>query len=104
MFHALEKGWTTTDYLLAHVIDGVRVNNWQRTDGARKRPPRNVPPPFPRPRDADKKKSGGAEVGDRVNVGGMVATVTTVEDFVTRRAEREQRWRDKHRKTRGSEG
>lgn len=100
MFHAFEKGWTTSDYLLAHVIDGLRVNNWQRTEGARKRPPRNIPEPFPRPRDTDKRS---AEVGDVASVGNVTATVTTVNDFIQRRAEREQRWRDRHNKQTGGE-
>lgn len=99
VFHAVEKGWTTTDYLLAHVIDGVRVNNWQRTEGARKRPPRNVPDPFPRP--ADETKKVRRDVGDTAAIGDSIATVITVEDYAARRAEREQRWRDKQQKRKG---
>lgn len=93
VFHALEKGWSTTDYLLAHVIDGIRINNWQRTEGATKKPPRNIPDPFPRP--ADDKKDGA--VGDVAVVGDTTATVTTVEDFVAQRQARQQRWLEKHR-------
>lgn len=100
IFHAVEKGWTTTDYLLAHVIDGVAVNNWQRTEGARKRPPRNVPKPFPRPSD-QKSSNDAAAVGDTAHVGGDAVTVISVEDYVARRAEREQRWRDKQKKRKG---
>lgn len=99
VFHALERGWTTTDYLLAHVIDGVHVNNWQRTEGASKRPPRGMPKPFPRPADMVNKRD--AEVGDTARVGGATATVTTVEDFMARRAEREQAWRDKQNRKGG---
>lgn len=99
VFHALEKGWTTSDYLLAHVIDGLRINNWQRTEGATKKPPRGVPDPFPRPQDSDKRD---ASVGDVAQVGDSVATVTTVEDFIARRAEREQRWRDRNNRGGGS--
>lgn len=99
VFHALEKGWTTTDYLLAHVIDGIRINNWQRTEGATKKPPRGVPDPFPRPQD-NQKRDGS--VGDVAQVGDTAATVTTVEDFIARRAEREQRWREKHDRGGGS--
>lgn len=97
VFHALERGWTTSDYLLAHVIDGLRINNWQRTEGATKRPPRGVPEPFPRPGDDDN-KTGDRQIGDPVSVGTSTATVTTVGDFMARRAEREQQWRDKHNK------
>jgi hypothetical protein len=61
VFHKLSQGWTTTDYMLAHVIDGLRVNNWQRTEGAHKKPPTGMPEPFPRPGDAEQeqKPSGG---------------------------------------------
>lgn len=99
MFHAVEKGWTTTDYLLAHVVDGVRITNWQRTEGASKKPPRDIPEPFPRPGDSDKKAA--AQVGEVVSVAGVSAKVTTVGDFLELRAEREQRWRDKHNKQGG---
>lgn len=101
VFHAFEKGWTTSDYLLAHLIDGVRITNWQRTEGATKRPPRNIPEPFPRPGTATKDT---AEVGDVVSVGNASATVTTVSEFLRLRAEREQRWRDKHNKQGGESG
>ncbi len=99
VFHALEKGWTTTDYLLAHVIDGLRVNNWQRTEDARRKSPRNVPKPFPRPQDSEKKT---ATVGDVSQVGDSAATVTTVEDYLARRLEREQRWRERQNRGGGS--
>ncbi len=42
--------WSTTDYLLAHLIDIEMVANWQRA--GRKNSPR--PKPFPRP-DADRR-------------------------------------------------
>lgn len=101
VFHAVEKGWTTADYLLAHVIDALKINNWQRTDGARKQPPRNFPDPFPRP--GDKPEQTAHQIGDTVSVGGANATVTTVGEFLQRRAEREQRWRDKHQKRGGGD-
>ena len=100
MFHAFERGWNTSDYLLAHIIDALRINNWQRTDGARKKPPRNTPEPFPRPGDADKKKSE-ANIGDSVTIGSSTATITTVGDFIARRAERERNWHAKKRKRGG---
>lgn len=94
VFHAVEKGWTVSDYLLAHIIDGVRITNWQRTEGASKKPPRNVPEPFPRPGDAKTDK----DVGDTAAVGNAQATVTTLGEFMARRSERERRWRDKQEK------
>jgi hypothetical protein len=96
IFHAIEKGWTTTDYLLAHVIDGIRINNWQRTEGATKRPPRDVPESFPRPADLEDKKNTAPEVGDSVGFGNSVATVTTVGDFLAKRAQRQARWRERN--------
>lgn len=99
VFHAFEKGWTTTDYLLAHVIDGIRINNWQRTAGAQKKPPRNIPEPMPRPNDPTSKTD--AEVGDTVAIGASTATVSTIGDFTAKRAEREQRWREKNQKKGG---
>lgn len=99
VFHAFERGWNTSDYLLAHVIDALRINNWQRTDGARKKPPRNTPEPFPRPGDAEKKSE--AKIGDSVTIGSSTATVTTIGDFTARRAERERRWREQNIKKKG---
>ncbi|AYR01084.1 hypothetical protein SEA_LEMOND_19 [Mycobacterium phage LeMond] len=94
VFHAFEKGWNTTDYLLAHVIDALRVGLWQKTEDAQKKPARNVPEPFPRPGD-DEKGSGDSEY---VSVGSTVATKTTVGKFLEMRAEREKRWREKHKR------
>lgn len=98
VFHAVEKGWTTSDYLLACVIDGVRILAWQKTEGAQKKPPRNMPKPFPRPHDEQT-----PQVGQVVSVGGVSATVTTIDDFLSKRAAREQRWRDKHNKRKRGE-
>lgn len=94
IFHAFEKGWNTTDYLLAHVIDALRVGLWQNTEDAQKRPAKNLPDPFPRPAD-DEKDSGDSEY---VSVGSTVATKTTVGKFLEMRAEREKRWREKHKR------
>lgn len=99
VFHAFERGWSTSDYLLAHVIDALQINNWQRTDGARKKPPRNTPTPFPRPGDAEKKPK--ATLGDSVAIGSSTATVVTVGDFIAKRNERERRVKNK--KTHGGD-
>ncbi|QJD52317.1 tail assembly chaperone [Mycobacterium phage JF1] len=106
VFHAFEKGWITTDYLLAHVIDRLDINNWQRTEDAHKKPPRNVPKPFPRPADDSpqgKQRQQQQALDDRfVHVGnGVMATKTTVAEFLEMRAERERRWREKHGKKGG---
>lgn len=93
MFHAVEKGWTTTDYLLAHVIDAGRINNWQATEGAHASPPRGAPEPFPRPGDEEKQKPDGV-----VSAGLTPATKTTVGKFLAMRAEREKRWRERNNK------
>ena len=98
VFHAFERGWNTTDYLLAHLIDAARVNNWQRTEGARKKPPRGQPKPFPRPADMAKTQR---QVGDTAPVGGSAATVVTFDEYMARRAEREQRWREKQKRKGG---
>jgi hypothetical protein len=99
VFHAFEKGWDTNSHLLAHVIDRLNINNWQRTEGATKKPPRGMPEPFPRP--GDDQKNATPEIGDVVSVGDAVATVTTVGEFMAKRAERERRWREKHNKKKG---
>lgn len=93
MFHAVEKGWLTTDYLLAHLIDAQKINNWQATEGAHADPPRNIPEPFPRPGDEEKKKPDGV-----VSAGLTPATKTTVGEFLAMRAEREMRWRERNNK------
>lgn len=90
VFHAVERGWGTTDHLLAHVIDALKINNWQRTEGARKKPPRNVPEPFPRPGDEVQKPSDGDDTV--VSVAGVAAKVTTVSKFLELREKRKRRW------------
>ncbi|AOQ28882.1 tail assembly chaperone [Mycobacterium phage Thyatira] len=94
VFHAVEKGWLTTDYLLAHLIDAQRINNWQATEGAQANPPRNVPEPFPRPGDEERKRN------DRgvVSAGLHAATKTTVGKFLAMRAERAKRWLERKNK------
>ncbi|QFG11441.1 tail assembly chaperone [Mycobacterium phage Ekdilam] len=100
IFHAFEKGWNTTDYLLAHAVDALRVLIWQKTEDATKDNPRHVPDPFPRPGDADRNKADS----EYVAVGSTVATKTTVGKFLAMRAEREKRWREKHNKGQNQKG
>lgn len=113
VFHAVEKGWNTTDYLLAELIDGIAVGNWQRTEGAQSRPPKGFPDPYPRPTKPKTDDAAAAQQqqttssGKRVVDLGIIgqATPTTVADFMKRRAEREARWREKHgRRKRTREG
>lgn len=101
MFHALEQGWTTSDHLLAHVIDALWVNNWQRTRDATKRPPRNIPERFPRPGDLQPAEGKPAK-GSVVDVGGVAAKVTSVGEFLAMRAEREKRWREQNNQQGGA--
>ena len=96
VFHAVEKGWGTTDYLLAELIDGIAVGNWQRTGDAQQKNPQHFPKPFPRPvepKAPEPKTRSGKKV---VPLGIGEATVTTVGEFMKMRKEREARWREKH--------
>lgn len=93
MFHAFEKGWTTTDYLLAHIIDAEQNALWQRA-GDDKNP---KPDPFPRPNDETDDEVDGEEPGrGEVQAGMVVATTVTVSEFMAMRAEREAQWRARH--------
>lgn len=109
IFHAFEKGFTTTDYLLAHVVDGIRVGNWQRTKDAQETNPKHFPEPLPRPNDANpvvqqqKQDAAAQNAGKVVMVGDRPATPTTVENFLAIRAEREKRWREKHQRPKGGQ-
>ena len=85
-FRAFEKGWTTTDYLLAHLIDIEHHAMWQRAGDDRE--PR--PEPFPRPGD----KTADSAAEDTVQMGmGVTATMTTVGEFLRTREEHAARWR-----------
>jgi hypothetical protein len=96
VFHAVEQGWTTADHLLANVIDALLIANWQRTEDATRRDPRNVPKRIPRPGDEPAPADEGV-----VSVGaGAVATVTTVGQFLDMRAEREKRWQQRNKQGR----
>lgn len=82
VFHAVEQGWGTTDYLLALIGDGIHDLIWQKTKDGRKN--RKRPKRIPRPkRESD---DGTASTGlGRVSV-------MTVGEFEARRAERQRRW------------
>lgn len=47
--------WSTSDYLLASVVDAVRAGNWQR--GGKRNAPK--PQPLPRPGDSRGRQMGG---------------------------------------------
>jgi len=73
-------GWTTSDYLLAAIADGVHVLAWQNTEDARKG--RNAPKPLPRP-EREKPEKTAASIGM-----GTAASVMTVEEFIAKREAR----------------
>lgn len=43
MFHKINKGVVTSDYLLAQILDGVKDLLWSKTKDAFEKPPRNRP-------------------------------------------------------------
>ena len=94
VFHAFEQGWNTTDYLLALIGDGIHDLIWQKTKDGRKN--RKRPKRIPRPkREAD---DGTAPTGlGRVSV-------MSVEEFERRRAERQQRWRERKQREKAQAG
>lgn len=55
-----DRLWTTTDYLLAMVVDLLQASNWQFASAHSKHRPRK-PKPVPRPRDLAEKKRARAE-------------------------------------------
>lgn len=87
LFHAIEKGWTTTDYLLAIIGDAVQDLVWQNTEDGhndRRRPKR-----IPRPQRGDEEGTAPTGFGGR-------ATLMSVDEFEARRAERARKWVEKH--------
>lgn len=91
MFHAIEKGWITTDYLVAIAADALHDLIWQKTEDGQKgrKRPKRIPRPIP------DEHEGTAPTG----FGGR-ATVMSVEEFEQRRAERQRKWVEKHGKKR----
>lgn len=81
IFNSVEMGWSTTDHLLAAVVDLLSVLAWQNTADAHSKPPRNRPKPIPRP-DRDGKPDAARVMG------GVNATVMSVEEFQRRIDER----------------
>jgi len=87
IFNAVEKGWDTLAHLLAVVIDILAILAWQNTEDARSKFPRHRPKPIPRPdREGEKATPTSAPV-----MGGMSATVMSVEEFQKRIEERRAR-------------
>lgn len=85
VFHAVERGWTTTDHLLASVVDLLAILAWQNTEDAQKG--RNRPRPVPRPADELAAQSAQGGLLD-----GSPATPMTVGEFLARREAREKAW------------
>ena len=80
-FNAAEKGWDTNAHLAAAAVDLLMVLAWQNTADAHSKPPRNRPKPIPRP-DRDGKPDAAPVMG------GVNATVMSVEEFQRRIDER----------------
>ncbi|MDD7813692.1 DUF5361 domain-containing protein [Mycobacterium sp. CSUR Q5927] len=82
-FNAVEKGWSTTDHLVAGLVDLTAILAWQNTADAQQKFPRHRPKPMPRPGDDDKPGATEAPL-----MGGMSASVMTAEEFQRRIEER----------------
>lgn len=95
VFHAVEHGWGTTDYLLAGIVDLLAILAWQNTEDGQNN--RGRPEPIPRPSD----KPDTAPTTGLLMDGG-VASVMTVGEFLQRRAEREDRWRARQQQKGGT--
>lgn len=78
LFHAAEQGWSTTDYLLAIIGDGIHDLIWQKTKDGRKN--RRRPKRLIRPKRASEDGTASTGLGK--------ATVMTVEEFEKKRAGR----------------
>ena len=86
-FNAVENGWDTNTHLTAGVVDLLAILAWQNTEDAHNKFPRHRPKPIPRPdRDGDNAVPTSAPV-----MGGMSASVMTVEEFQRRIQERRSR-------------
>ena len=82
IFHALEQGWLTSDYLLAVIGDGIHDLIWQKTKDGRKN--RRRPKRLPRPKRESKDGTTSSGLG-RVSV-------LTVEEFEAKRTARMKAW------------
>ena len=86
IFNAAERGWTTTDHLIAGTLDLLAILAWQNTKDAAETFPRYRPKPIPRPGDDDKSTPTTAPIMS--SMGGMSASVMSVEEFQRRIQER----------------
>lgn len=85
-FNAVEKGWDTTTHLTAGVVDLLAILAWQNTEDAYSKFPKNRPKPIPRPDRDGKQEQGTARIMS--GMGGMPASVMSVEEFQRRIEER----------------
>lgn len=85
-FNAVEKGWDTGAYQNADVIDLLAILAWQNTKDAQEKFPRHRPKPIPRPDRGDKPEATEAPL-----MGGMSASVMSIDEFQRRIAERAER-------------
>jgi hypothetical protein len=88
-FNAVEKGWDTTTHLTAAAVDLLAILAWQNTTDAHERFPRKRPKPIPRPDHGDKQTPETAPLMSAL--GGMSASVMSVEEFQRRIEERRSR-------------
>lgn len=82
LYHVLEQGWLTSDYLLAIIADGVHDLIWQKTKDGRKN--RRRPKRLPRPKRESNDGTASTGLG-RVSV-------MTVEEFEKKRQGRMRAW------------
>lgn len=88
-FNSAEKGWSTTDHLTAGVVDLLAILAWQNTKDAAENFPRHRPKPIPRP-DLDGDKATPTTAPLMSGMGGMAASVMSVEEFQRRIQERRE--------------
>lgn len=84
-FNSVEKGWSTTDHLVAGLVDLTAILAWQNTADAQQKFPRHRPKPIPRP-DYSSERPTEAPL-----MGGMSASVMSIDEFQRRIAERAER-------------
>lgn len=81
-FNSVEKGWSTTDHLVAGLVDLTAILAWQNTPDAQQKFPRHRPKPIPRPDYSDERPT------EAPLMGGMSASVMSAEEFQRRIEER----------------
>ena len=57
-----DAAWTTSEHLLANVLDTLNAANWQRAGDSKAKAPK----PIPRPADLLKKKQQGTKIEEQI--------------------------------------